>query len=186
MRTVIVRDETGSALIVAIMFLLLLSTLALAALRSSTSNVQIVGNMQARQEAQAAAQMLIEQTISTDEFARNPAGLKTVAKVETDVNGDGTAEATAVLAEVPKCLRVKAVPLADLDPANPADAICFGSASIGNLSGGGGAPAGSLCADTEWQLVSNGSDPKSGASVTIRQGVTVRREIIGLNGYCNN
>lgn len=189
MRTVIVRDEAGSALIVAIMFLLLLSTLALAALRSSTSNVQIVGNMQARQEAQAAAQMLIEQTISTDEFARNPAGLKSVAKVETDVNGDGTVEATAVLAEVPKCLRVKAVPLADLDPANPADAICFGSASIGNpglVSGGGGAPAGSLCADTEWQLVSNGSDPKSGASVTIRQGVTVRREIIGLSAYCNN
>ena len=183
------RDQGGSALIVAIMFLLLLSTLALAALRSSTTNVQIVGNMQARQEAQAAAQMLIEQTVSTDEFARNPAGLKAVARVETDVNGDGAPDATAVLSDVPKCLRVKAVPLADLDPANPADAICFGSASIANpgvLSGAGGAPAGSLCADTEWQLASNATDVRSGVSVTIRQGVTVRREIVGLNAYCNN
>src|SRR5512139_2603881 len=104
MRTVPAGDQAGSSLIVAIVFLLLLSTLALAGLRSSTTNVQIVGNMQARQEAQAAAQMLIEQTVSSDEFARNPAGLQAGARVETDVNGDGTPDATARLSEVPKCL----------------------------------------------------------------------------------
>ena len=71
MRTVMPRSQAGSSLIVAIVFLLLLSTLALAALRSSTTNVMIVGNMQARQEAQATAQMLLEKTVSTDEFARN-------------------------------------------------------------------------------------------------------------------
>jgi Tfp pilus assembly protein PilX len=64
-----------AALIVAIIFLLLLSTLALTGLRASTTNVTIAGNMQARQEVTAAAQMLIEQTISSDEFARNPQGV---------------------------------------------------------------------------------------------------------------
>ena len=109
------RDQIGSALIVAIIFLLLLSTLALAGLRSSTTNVQIVGNMQARQEAQAAAQMLIEQTVSTDEFARNPAGVFTGSrKSRRDVNGDGTA--TPPRAAIDACLRARPVPLADLDP----------------------------------------------------------------------
>lgn len=175
------RDQIGSALIVAIVFLLLLSTLALAALRSSTTNVLIVGNMQARQEAQATAQMLIEQTISTDEFARNPEGVKAGLPVTTDVNGDGKPDATAVLTQV-RCMRARPVPLADLDPANPSEAICFGSASIANpgLLPVAGAPAGSLCADTEWEITSQATDASSGVSVTLSQGVTVRREIVGL------
>lgn len=181
MRTVTPSDQAGSALIVAIVFLLLLSTLALAGLRSSTTNVQIVGNMQARQEAQATAQMLLEQTVSTDEFARNPGGVMAVARVDADFNGDGTPDATAVLTEV-RCMRVRPVPLADLDPTNPADAICFGSASIANpgLLPVAGAPAGSLCADTDWQLTAQATDARSGASVALSQGVSVRRELIGL------
>ena len=184
MRTTTRRAEAGSALIVAIVFLLLLSTLALAGLRSSTTNVLIVGNMQARQEAQATAQMLIEQTMSTDEFARNPAGVKAARERQADFNGDGTTDATAVLTEV-RCMRVRPVPLADLDPANPAHAICFGSASIANpgLLPVAGAPAGSLCADTEWEITSQATDARSGVSVTLSQGVTVRRELVGL--ICN-
>ena len=75
-------SERGSSLVISIFFLLLLATLAMTGLRSSTTNVQIVGNMQARQEVTAAAQMLIEQTISTDEFARNPQGVFNAARVE--------------------------------------------------------------------------------------------------------
>jgi hypothetical protein len=187
MRTATRRDQAGSALIVAIIFLLLLSTLALAGLRSSTSNVQIVGNMQARQEAQATAQMLIERTISSDEFARNPLGVVNGSKlnpVTAEVNGDTTPDATASLTEV-RCLRARPVPLADLDPSNPNDAICFGSATVANpgLLPVAGAPAGSLCADTEWEITSQATDARSGVSVTLSQGVTVRREIVGL--VCN-
>jgi hypothetical protein len=184
MQTMTPRAETGSALIVAIVFLLLLSTLALAALRSSTTNVMIVGNMQARQEAQATAQMLIERTISDDEFARNPGGVKAKAGVTADLNGDGTPDATARLTEV-RCIRARPVPLADLDPTNPDHAICFGSASVANpgLLPVAGAPAGSLCADTEWEITSQATDARSGVSVTLSQGATVRREIVGL--VCN-
>ena len=67
------RAQHGSALVISIFFLLLLATLALTGLRASTTNVQIVGNMQARQEVTAAAQMLLEQTLSSDEFATNSA-----------------------------------------------------------------------------------------------------------------
>lgn len=179
--------QSGTALIVSIVFLLLLSTLALTGLRSSTTNVQIVGNMQARQEVVAAAQMLIEQTVSTDEFARNPAGVYAAARVVTDFNGDGETDATAVLAAAPICLRARSVALNDLDPSNPLDAPCFASASITNpgLVGAGGAPAGTLCADTEWQIVARATDARTGATMTLSQGVTLRASVIGLNTICN-
>jgi Tfp pilus assembly protein PilX len=185
--------QAGSTLIVAIVFLLLLSTLALAALRSSTTNVQIVGNMQARQEAQAAAQMMIEQTISTSEFADDPGGVyaktntpASPGAIQTDFNGDDKPDASGVLAEEPVCLSYKAVNLADLGPDNPVDAPCFGSASIANpgVLPTAGAPAGSLCADTQWQVTARGSDARSGSSVTLAQGVTVRRAAVGLNTIC--
>ena len=90
--------QQGSALVISIFFLLLLATLALTGLRASTTNVQIVGNMQARQEVTAAAQMLLEQTLSTDEFARNPQGVFAAARVER------TSTATASATPSP-CLR---------------------------------------------------------------------------------
>ena len=180
-------SQSGSALVISIFFLLLLATLALTGLRASTTNVQIVGNMQARQEVTAAAQMLLEQTVSTDEFATNRQGVFAAARVVTDYNGDGEPDAVAVLAQLPVCLRARTVALADLDPSNPQDAPCFASAALTNpgLLPGSGGPAGSLCADTEWLLRVSATDARTGAAVTLNQGVTVRAAVIGLNTICN-
>jgi hypothetical protein len=107
--------------------------------------------------------------------------------VTSDFNGDGVADATAVLAQVPICLRARTVALNDLDPSNPVDAPCFASAALTNpgLLPAGGAPAGSLCADTEWQIVARATDARTGATVTLNQGVTVRTAVVGLNSVCN-
>ncbi|MBA2411310.1 MAG: hypothetical protein H0V63_00580 [Burkholderiaceae bacterium] len=131
--------------------------------------------------------MLLEQTISTDEFARNREGVYAAARVSSDYNGDGVADSVAVLAERPTCLRARSVSLVDLDPSNPQDAPCFASASLSNpgLLPGSGGPAGSLCADTEWQLRVRSTDAQTGAAVTLNQGVTVRTAVIGLNTMCN-
>src|SRR5215204_710226 len=103
--SIVHSSERGSALVMSIFFLLLLATLALTGLRASTTNVQIVGNMQARQEVTAAAQMLLEQTVSTDEFATNPQGVFAAARVALDYNGDGESDAIATFAQAPVCLR---------------------------------------------------------------------------------
>jgi hypothetical protein len=185
MKTSLHRQH-GTALVVAIIFLLLLSTLALTGLRASTTNVTIVGNMQARQEVVSTAQMLIEQTISTDEFASNPQGVFAAANVVNDFNGDGVNDATARLAVAPVCLRARVVSIIDLDPDNPLDAGCFASAALSNpgFVPGGGGPAGSLCADTEWHISSRGTDARTGAAITLNQGVTLRTAVVGLNAVC--
>jgi hypothetical protein len=179
--------QQGSALVISIFFLLLLATLALTGLRASTTNVQIVGNMQARQEVTATAQMLLEQTLSSDEFASNPQGVYAAARVDSDYNGDGVSDAVAVLAQAPVCLRARSVALVDLDPSNPQDAPCFASAALTNpgLLPGSGGPAGSLCADTEWHLRVRSTDAQTGASITLNQGVTLRTAVVGLNTVCN-
>ena len=79
----------------AIVFLLLMAVLALAGLRGSTTNIQIVGNMQARQEAVNTAQALLETVISTGDFANNPTAVKANAQTTVDLNGDGTADVVA-------------------------------------------------------------------------------------------
>jgi hypothetical protein len=176
------RRQSGAALIVAIIFLLLLATLAMTGLRASTTNVTIIGNMQARQEVISTAQMLIEQTVSSDEFARNPQGVFAAASVSSDFNGDGTTDANAALAVAPVCLRARVVNVIDLDPENPIDA----SAALSNpgFVPAGGGPVGSLCADTEWHLSARATDARTGAAVTINQGVTLRTAVVGLNTVC--
>jgi hypothetical protein len=180
------RRQSGAALIVAIIFLLLLATLAMTGLRASTTNVTIIGNMQARQEVISTAQMLIEQTVSSDEFARNPQGVFAAASVSSDFNGDGTTDANATLAVAPVCLRARVVNVIDLDPDNPIDAGCFASAALSNpgFVPAGGGPVGSLCADTEWHLSARATDARTGAAVTINQGVTLRTAVVGLNTVC--
>ena len=190
----IVRSvQRGSALVMSIFFLLLLATLALTGLRASTTNVQIVGNMQARQEVTAAAQMLLEQTVSSDEFARNSRGVIDAARVALDYNGDGESDSIATFAPdslldpAIVCLRARSVNLVDLDPSNPRDAPCFASAALTNpgLLPGSGGPAGSLCADTEWRLRVTSTDARTGARITLNQGVTVRTAVVGLTTVCN-
>lgn len=178
--------QAGSALVIAIVFLLLLATIALTGLRASTTNAQITGNMQARQEVAATAQLLLEQTVSTDEFARNPQGVYANARVDSNFNGDGNVDAVAILAVPPQCIRARPVPLNDLDPANSADSPCFASAALSNpgLVPGSGGPAGSLCADTEWLLRAQATDANTGAAITINQGVTVRTAVVGLSTIC--
>jgi hypothetical protein len=180
-------SQSGSALVISIFFLLLLATLALTGLRASTTNTQIVGNMQARQEVTAAAQMLLEQTLSSDEFATNPQGVFSAARVDSDYNGDGVSDAVAVLVQAPVCLRARSVALVDLDPSNAQDAPCFASAALTNpgLLPGSGGPAGSLCADTEWHLRVRSTDAQTGASITLNQGVTLRTAVVGLSTVCN-
>ena len=66
------RRERGAALIVVMVALLLLAFMALSAHRMTSQHLQIVGNAQSQTLAIAAAQRAIEETISSDQFARDP------------------------------------------------------------------------------------------------------------------
>ena len=60
--------QRGATLVVALVFLVLMSLFAVQAFLSSSTELRIVGNMQARQEGIAAAQVAIEQALEGNTF----------------------------------------------------------------------------------------------------------------------
>ncbi|MBA3776734.1 MAG: hypothetical protein H0X11_09890, partial [Betaproteobacteria bacterium] len=76
--------------------LLAMAWLVLSAFRISTQQLQIVGNSQAEQQATAGAQRAIEQTISSNQFTRDPVAVA-ASPIATDVDGDGVDDFSARL-----------------------------------------------------------------------------------------
>ena len=65
--------QQGATLIVALVMLVLLTMLAVSSINLSTTNLKIVGNMQAQKYMDAAAQDAIEQAMSTSDTFTAPA-----------------------------------------------------------------------------------------------------------------
>ena len=169
--------QHGATLVVALVFLILMSLFAISAFKSSTGNLRVVGNMQTRQESIAVAQKAIEQTISSALFSTNP---KAVAETPSsvDIDGNGSFDYTATLNPQPNCYRTKTIKTTELDPSLDADLVCLKSSVVqqgGIDNPDAAASAGnSLCANSEWNVGATVNDLGSGTSVVMHQGVAVR------------
>lgn len=145
--------QLGSSLLVSLIMLVIITLLALSAIRASNINLRIAGNVQTRDEALSAAQQAIEQYVSSyPRFtATPPSGLN----LDIDVNKDGTADYAVVIA-APSCLRA-----APQIPARTADCAS-------------GAKSGLTCWDTLWNLQATAtSKTNSDVSQVVTQGVSI-------------
>ena len=180
------RRQRGVTLIVTLIMLTVLGLLAGWALKSGTTNLRIVSNMQARQEAFSAAQSAIESTISNPTFSQQPAAVA-ANPIPVDVDGDGVADMTATLTPAPACYRWRAIKTAELDPDVAGDRVCLGSSSAAS-AGLEGATAGnggdSMCADSEWNVRAEVVDTRTNASVRVNQGVSIRGVITDVLNSC--
>lgn len=181
------RLQQGNVLFVSLIMLLLLSLFAFSAFNTSTGGARIVSNTQVRQEAVASAQQAIENTISSTLFSTKSA-LVAATPITVDVNGDGVVDYTAIISPAPKCYRKSAVKTADIDPTLATDLPCLKSSSLqgsGVDSDTGALTAGdSLCAQTEWNIRAEVSDPKSNTKVALNQGVAVRVLVTDAANAC--
>jgi hypothetical protein len=145
--------------------LVLLTLVTLSSVNLSTSNVKATANMQFRDAAFAAANVAIEQVVSTD-FNNAPGPVT----VYLDMDQDGTNDYRVGVPE-PHCDSwEETVP----DITKPEDEPCF----LGARSGGG-----SFCAETSWRVRAQvvdlatdtqAADAATGAAVTVNQGIRVR------------
>lgn len=171
--------QNGATLITALIMLVVLTLLVVSAIRSSNTNLRIVGNMQAQEEAVAAAQQAIETVISSN-FTANP--------VSSVTNIDVNHETYAVNLSTPACSGSASLNNEDLDITNPADQNCFLSDASGNVvyeldpvTGALRVPRGpSLCQAQRWDVQAQASS-NGGANAIIHQGVFIR---VGLNVPC--
>jgi hypothetical protein len=171
------RRQRGATLIVALILLVALAMLSVWSFNTSTTNLRVVGNSQARQEVVAAAQGAIEQTISSPLFTQQPAEVAAAA-IPIDVDGDGHADYQARLTPPPSCYRVRVLKVNELDPSSASDRACLGSSTnpgSGIETVGSAPPTGdSLCADSEWNLRAVVDDARTNSTGAVNQGIAVR------------
>jgi hypothetical protein len=143
-----VVSQRGSALIISLIMLLLLTLVVSGTFTLSGTNIKAVGNMQARDEAVAAANSALNQVLGSP-FTVAPAA----ESIEVDINNDTVVDYTVSIA-TPACSRAT---IAQAAPLSSVTLPVMG-VSIWN---------------TVWDLEAEVTDPASGAEVTIRTGVRV-------------
>jgi hypothetical protein len=147
---------------VSMILLVLITLLVITAYSLSRTNLQAAGNVQARQEGVAAANMLIERTIDSDLWLIAAPGL---LGREVDINNDGNVDFLVDLAE-PECVGA--------DPASPesyadSDHAAMGTAAYWN---------------TIWELDATATEAATGTRVRVVQGVRLLLGVALKNTYC--
>lgn len=149
--------QKGAALIVGLIMLLLLTLMVGSAFTLSGTNLKAVGNMQMRDEAVAAANVAIEQKISSDLTV-----VPTAETINVDINDDGAVDYEVVV--TPSCV----------------SSTIASYASSSDLSGeetkdyeGEGAPETIVGYNVIMDIASDVTDVASGASVTVHAGVRI-------------
>ena len=181
-RTLVVSEialrgaQGGAALLVGLIMLALVTIHAVAAFTGGSTMLRIAGNMQGRQEAQAAGNMAVAQVLSSGLFMIDPAGVASNV-FSVDINGDGAADFQVTV--TPTCKSAKPLLNMDLDPDAPEDFMCVTGTAFGGSS---------LCSNSAWDLKAisrvAGGTAGAGISTEIHQGAVVRIETSEAGRVC--
>jgi type II secretory pathway pseudopilin PulG len=178
MRFTRLQRQRGVTLVVALVMLVIISMLAISTFNLGKSSIQVVGNMQSRDEAIAASRQVIDEALSNKLFFESPDdtlnqpcnGPNTRC---IDVNGDGMVDITTTLTPSPSCVKARTIKVNELDFTNTEDQNC----SVGEGGTGlivGAKTGNSLCANSTWEITAVSTDAVTESRVEVVQGVNVR------------
>ena len=145
------KSQRGATLIIGLIMLVTLTLIVSTAFTLSSSNLKSVRNMQLRNEAIAAANLAIEQVISSP-FTNSP----TAETISVDINNDGTKDYNVAIA-TPVCMRASIA--SNGQPSSLSLPITMSSSSFWN---------------TLWDIDATATDTSSGTSVHVRSGTRVK------------
>ena len=192
------RSQAGATLMVTLIMLIMLTLFAVSAMNTSTTNLQVVGNMQARSEALEAARTAVEKTISSQQFVLTPNNAVPQPcdgvpnKVCIDSNGDGKFEYETKLVPRPTCVQSRIVKVNELKILTPtSDAVaCLQAQQQGQFAVAGAQSSGdSLCGETTWEIVAvatryGATAAQNDVSFGMTQGVAVRIPALDVPTAC--
>ncbi len=145
-------QQRGATLVVGLIMLVTITLLVISAFSLSGGNLKAVGNMQYRNEAIAAANMAIEQTININFAAIDPANYP--ATIDIDIDQNDAIDYTVTI-KAPVCLK------ATLAPVN-----------VNSLSGVNSDVTNSSDYLTLWEIEATAQSQATGASVVAKQGIS--------------
>jgi Tfp pilus assembly protein PilX len=160
--------QRGIVLITSLIMLVVLTLLAVSAIRLSTVNLRTVANSQARTEAMSTAQRAVNQVLSNN-FTSNVAGIASTLTVS-----EGGKNYSVVITQ-PCIVRTVPVKNIDLDVNSADDNLCRDTQNNPY----------SACADSIWQIQATSTSGWFGATVSITQGVGIRMDNGAANFYAN-
>ena len=168
------RHQSGITLIVSLIMLVVLTLLVVSAIRFGNLNLKISGNAQAEVEATAAAQVAIEKMVVEIVTADKVDSVK--AQPEMLVSTGGATY--KVNATKPVCVFNKNIDTTTLNPEDPGDKDCFESGDPDGPLGPDGKPIAkpTACKDQQWEVAVAVDDTKTGAKVSMLQGIALRVE----------
>lgn len=174
--------ERGATLVVSLIMLLLITLLAMSSFVLGKGNLQIVGNMQQRNQAFGAAQGAVAAVISSTQFTATPGNAIPAAAVPAycgtaanttcvGVNGDNNPDINVIV--TPTCDSIQPISVTQLDYTNPNDAGCLVGAAQ-DFGVVGASNNNSMCSNSVWDIQASATDAMSGANYVVDQGVAVR------------
>ncbi len=146
--------QRGITLIVGLIILTVTTILTLSAFTLSGGNLKAVGNMQFRNEAIAAANMAIEQTINVNFATFDPASYPTAVNI--DIDQDNTTD-YVVNVNAPICIRAAPAPI-----------------NSTSLSGVNSNVTNSSDILVLWEIDANAVNQATGTSVRAKHGINKR------------
>ena len=155
------QSQRGITLFVGLIMLVLITLMVTSAFTLSTTNLKSVGNMQAKDEAIAAANQAIEQVLSSA-FTTAP----TAEEINVDINNDGTTDYMASIAQ-PVCVR------ASLDTAVVKTSKTLPLMQFSNTY------------NTVWDIVATVEDTKTGTKTIVQAGTRVLLTKAQKDAVCN-
>lgn len=163
--------EQGAVLVIGLIVLALITVMVAAAFKFSTYNLKAVGNMQSRNEAVAAANQALEQTIGSWDFSSAP----NADEIAVDIDRNGSMDYTVVI-QTPTCVKATAV-----RGAGDAGGDC-----IVTEEGLRTCPSATASADYNavWELDATATSASSGTKVRIRQGISKPLSQNQCDAYC--
>lgn len=170
------HHQRGAALIVSLIMLLLITMLAVSSFTLGKSNLQIVGNMQQRTQAFAAAQAAVATVISTTQFTLTPTNAiaaPCMGANTTCASVNGSATNDIVVTVTANCDTLEPILPTQLDFSNPNDQTCLQGASP-NTGYVGASTNNSACSNKIWEIQASATDQMSNANYVVDQGVAVR------------
>jgi hypothetical protein len=192
-----IRRQRGATLIVTLVMLIMLTLFAISAMNTSTTNLQVVGNMQMRHEGLRATQEAIEATVSSSKFLEtpldaipNPCGAQNTFC--TDLNGDGVPDLTTRLIPAPACKQARVTKVSELQISSPnsEDLGCAEGERQGLHAVAGARTSGdSLCGNAVWEITAQTLNSLAGTAtsdvnVTATQGIGVRMNKNDIASNC--
>lgn len=155
-------SQRGATLVIGLIMLVLITLMVISAFTMSSTNLKLVGNIQAKEEASAAANAAIEEIISTATVFESLVGVPLADRVAPEPIQVGNYE---VVVAVPECKYSTAITDNTSGDQNP---------NILNQSAGTGGTVGTVgFRNTFWDITATVNDPVTGASVEVHQGIRV-------------